>query len=421
VASTPVAPGAATTPVAPAKPTTPAASGEGSSPTHSAFYARHFSRKASAAELTELGRQLFFDPTLSASGKMACATCHAPAFAFGPPNDLPVQRGGPHLDQWGVRAVPSLRYTQNVPPFDEHFTEDDQGIDQGPVGGHTWDGRADTVHDQARLPLLSPTEMANPSEAAVVDNLARGPNAQRFRETFGADILQERSLAFSGVILALEVFQQSPRDFYPYSSKYDLWLRHKAELTQQEERGLMLFNDPKKGNCSSCHPSQIRGGAFPPFSDFGFNALGVPRNPAIAANRDPHYHDLGLCGPLRERFADKKEYCGAFRAPSLRNVALRRSFFHNGVFHRLEQVLEFYVQRDLSPEKWYPRDARGHIQPYDDLPPEYRANVDRDPPFNRKPGDTPALSKTEIGDVIAFLKTLTDGDLLPRATPEATQ
>jgi cytochrome c peroxidase len=57
--------------------------------------------------------------------------------------------------------VPSLRYTQSVPPFNEHFTEEDQGIDQGPVGGHTWDGRADTVHDQARLPLLSPLETAN--------------------------------------------------------------------------------------------------------------------------------------------------------------------------------------------------------------------------------------------------------------------
>jgi cytochrome c peroxidase len=386
------------------------------SPTSSAFYARHFSRKPSARELTELGRQLFFEPALSASGKMACSSCHDPKHAFGPANAASVQRGGAKLDQLGVRAVPSLRYTQNIPAFSEHFTEDDQGIDQGPAGGHTWDGRADTVHDQARLPLLSPSEMANPSEAAVVEKLRQAPSAQRLRDTFGADVFADGALAFSGIILALEVFQQSPQDFYPYSSKYDRWLRHQVELTRQEERGLALFNAPQKGNCASCHPSQVRGGAFPAFSDFGFNALGVPRNPSIPANRDPRYHDYGLCGPLRESLSERKAYCGAFRAPSLRNVALRRSFFHNGVFHGLQQVVEFYVQRDLAPAKWYPRDARGRVQRYDDLAPEYQANVNRDPPFDRKPGDVPALSTAEIQDVVAFLRTLTDTDLLARAS-----
>jgi cytochrome c peroxidase len=387
----------------------------GSSPiTASAFYARKFSKKPSPEALAVLGRRLFFARSLSASGKLACSSCHDPKFAYGPPNALAVQAGGAHMQGSGLRAVPALRYTQAIPPFTEHYSEEDQGIDQGPAGGRTWDGRADTVHDQARLPLFSRLEMANESAAALLDRLQHSSLGPRFRSTFGKDVFTDRALAFKGVLLALEVFQQSPREFYPYSSRYDEWLRGKAQLSAREQRGLSLFNDPQKGNCAHCHPSQLRGGVFPAFSDFGFNALGVPRNRAIPAAADPSFHDLGLCGPERTGFAHRREYCGLFRVPSLRNVAVRRSFFHNGVFHDLRHVLEFYVQRDLSPEKWYARDASGKPLLYDDLPAEYHENVSHEPPFDRAPGAAPALSEAEIGDVIAFLKTLTDADLVQK-------
>jgi cytochrome c peroxidase len=127
------------------------------------FYANSFEKTPSAAALTELGRALFFDPALSASGKMSCATCHDPKHDFGPPNDLAVQRGGVEGRGFGVRAVPSLKYTQTVPAFTEHFVDDDgdDSVDQGPAGGRMWDGRASSIHDQARLPLFSPFEMAN--------------------------------------------------------------------------------------------------------------------------------------------------------------------------------------------------------------------------------------------------------------------
>lgn len=85
-------------------------------------------------------------------------------------------------------------------------------------------------------------------------------------------------------------------------------------------------------------------------------------------------------------------------------------FFHNGVFHSLQQVLDFYADRDTHPERFYPRNAAGQVIEYDDIPRQYRANVDRvDAPLNRHPGDPPALTSTEIKDVIAFLGTLTDG------------
>ena len=108
-----------------------------------------------------------------------------------------------------------------------------------------------------------------------------------------------------------------------------------------------------------------------------------------------------------------------FRAPSLRNVATRRAFFHNGSVHSLDQVLAFYVERDTHPEKWYPRNADGSVRKFDDLPARYHGNVNREPPFDRNPGDTPALSRAEIGEVIAFLRTLTDATAIDCMSPPA--
>jgi cytochrome c peroxidase len=102
--------------------------------------------------------------------------------------------------------------------------------------------------------------------------------------------------------------------------------------------------------------------------------------------------------------------CGAFKVPSLRNVALRGAYFHNGRFKDLRSVLRFYVLRDTEPERFYPRDPDGTIRKFDDLPAIWRGNVNtQEVPYNRRPGDSPALSDVEIDDVIAFLNTLTDG------------
>jgi cytochrome c peroxidase len=360
--------------------------------------------------MTSIGRVLFSDPTLSASGKIACSTCHDPSQVFGPDNDLPVQHGGADGQGTGVRAVPSLRYLQSVPPFTQHFFESDgnDSEDQGPAGGRTWDGRAQSAHDQARLPLLSAFEMGNASPEAVVAKVRISPYAGQFKKLFGQTIFDTPGAAFNDVLMALEVYQQSPSEFYPYSSKYDAWLRKQVTLTAQEERGLALFNDPGKGNCASCHPGGIRNGAFPAFTDYGYVALGVPRNPAIPANADPNYYDLGLCGPLRTDLSNKPETCGLFRTPSLRNVAKRRVFFHNGVVKRLEDAVRFYATRDTQPGIWYPRSGNGAARKFDDLPPQYLPNVEIKPPFGRGVGAAPALSESEVADVVAFLNTLTD-------------
>jgi cytochrome c peroxidase len=368
---------------------------------------------AQVRQMTELGQALFSDSALSASGKLSCASCHDPAHAFGPANDLPVQFGGTDLKQPGLRATPSLRYLQSAPQFTEHYfdseEEGDPSIDNGPTGGLTWDGRADRGRDQARLPLLSPFEMANPDEASVVATVAKSSHATALRRIFGDTIFSDRAKAFAAIVEALEAFEQSPADFYPYSSKYDAYLAGEAVLTAPEARGLTLFDDPAKGNCAHCHRStRAADGTAPQFTDFGFNALGVPRNPEIAANKDPAYFDLGLCGPLRTDFTGRAEYCGLFRTPTLRNVALRQSFFHNGVMHSLKEVLDFYVERDTDPGKYYYPTADGTVTKFDDLPARYRANVNVEPPFDRHPGDVPALTEQDRADIIAFLQTLND-------------
>jgi cytochrome c peroxidase len=384
------------------------------------FYANTFEKVPSVAAMTALGRAMFFDPSLSASGKTACASCHDPRRAFGPPNDAPVQQGGSDGRKFGVRAVPSLTYTENIPPFTEHYADDDgdDSIDQGPAGGRTWDGRAQSAHDQARLPLFSGFEMANADADAVVAGVRRAPYGVQFRNTFGSAVFDDTGAAFKAVLTALETYQQNAAEFYPYSSKYDAWLRREIALRADESRGLALFNDPGKGNCARCHPSGIRHGAFPQFTDFGYAAIGVPRNGAIPANADPRYHDLGLCGPLRTDLADHKEYCGMFRTPSLRNVATRCVFFHNGVFHRLEDAVRFYAERDVQPGKVYPHDAGGRVLKFDDLPPQFHGNVDTQAPFDRHIGEAPALNEAEIMDLVAFLNTLTDSyDPRPGVSP----
>ncbi len=360
-----------------------------------------------------LGKRLFFDAGLSASGKESCATCHSPEYAYGPPNARAVQLGGPKLSTPGGRAVPSLRYTLARTPRwayprptseAERLTEKDNG----PAGGFTWDGRFNTLHEQAAFPLQTHSEMAS-SKSAVARRIAHADYAAEFRKVFGADSLRNPDVAFADALMALERFELEDASFHPYTSKYDRYLDGKATLTPQEHRGLMLFNDPTRGNCASCHLSS-RGadGSHPLFTDYQFEAIGVPRNPEIPANRDPGYYDLGLCGPIRKDEPNTK-YCGMFKTPTLRNVASRRAFFHNGRFHSLREALRFYVERDTNPEEWYPHGGRDK---YDDIPRQMRGNVDViNLPLTAKKGDKPLWNSADIDDVIAFLKTLNDADV----------
>lgn len=216
-----------------------------------------------------------------------------------------------------------------------------------------WDGRAQSAHEQALLPLLNPEEMGNASREA----LAKKVNELSYvKDAFG-EISDDDAL--KSALHALEVFQQDPTELAPYDSKYDLYTRGRAKLSDAEERGRVLFESPEKGNCASCHPSTSRNGGAAPFTDYGFVAIGRPKT-----------NDDGLCA--RPELSARKDLCGLFRTPSLRNVARRDRFFHDGSVHTLLEVVRFYASKDSTEE------AKAK------------------------------LSEPEMKDVVAFLETLTD-------------
>ena len=379
--------------------------------------------RAPLSAMAKLGERIFFDASLSASGRMSCASCHSPAEHFGPPADAPVL---------GVRPPPTLTYLERHPPFsvgpdndeDENSSVPSQvALARGvmhapktahntadsaanlvPQGGLFWDGRVDTLQQQAIQPLLNPIEMANPSAAAVAAKLRRARYASSFVQLLGATILDDPTRLVSEVMFAVARFQIEEPAFHPYSSRFDAWLEGKARFIPAEMRGYVLFNDPDKANCGGCHLDKPSPDGLPPlFTDGQFEALGAPRNIALAANRDPAFFDLGICGPYREDMHTDTQFCGMFITPTLRNVATRHVFFHNGVFTSLRQVMDFYAFRDVAPEKVYRRAK------FDDIPKRYRANIDVvDPPFDRQPGEAPAMTEQDEADIIAFLQTLTD-------------
>ena len=358
--------------------------------------------------ISALGKMIFRDTSLSASGQLACASCHNPDNAHAQTNDLAAQLGGPDLATQGSRAAPSLRYLNLTPRFL-------LAADGSASGGFNRDGRAQTLAEQAQRPFLAPHEMANADAGVLISRLQRAAYAEQFRALFGATIFDNAATAFERVLLALQQYQNEDSDFHPFDSKYDQFIAGKLTLDPAELRGLALFNNPTKGNCAACHTSAKRADGSPPlFTDFSFDNIGVPRNPLLAANRDPAYYDLGLCGPDRTDQTAQRKLCGAFKVPTLRNVATRKVFFHNGRFNNLRDVLGFYVRRDTNPEEWYPTGSDGTVLKFNDLPPELRANVNiTEVPYNRQPGQAPALSVAEIDDVIRFLGTLTDSYRAP--------
>ncbi len=389
--------------------------------------------------LAQIGERIFNDPSLSASGRQSCASCHSAAHSYGPPDGRSVQPGGPTMTSEGIRPPPSLAYlyrqdvfsigpaaeeNDNPPPLDQLASQAQSttratktaGVSTAaalvPRGGLFWDGRDDTLMAQANGPMMNPAEMANKDKYEVARKLAHAGYRDLFKPLFGAHILDNPEMLFAEAMSALSRYQIEARAFHRFDSKYDHWLEGKARLSRAEMRGLRLFNDPAKGNCAGCHLSQPGKDGLPPlFTDTEYEALGVPRNGMIRANRDPRFFDMGLCGPLRTDLARQTQYCGMFLTPTLRNSAKRGVYFHNGVYHDLKQVLNFYNLRDTNPERIYPRDASGRVMKYDDLPARYHGNIDvADAPLDRQKCGMPALKDAEADDIIAFIRTLDDGD-----------
>jgi cytochrome c peroxidase len=407
------------------------------------------------------GKALFSDINLSASGRQSCATCHVPARAFtGDPaadNGLPVPLGGVNMDQSGFRNAPSLMYAVFTPPFTMTDTN-------GPVGGFFRDGRASSLVSQAQQPFLTSFEMGNQDAAEVLARLRNSPaTLQAFVAAFGESVLADPDSALQAIAFAIASYESEDDEFRPFSSKFDFWIAGQALLSAQEQRGMDLFNDPGKGNCAACHPSQSDNPSHNGlFTDFSFDNIGVPRNWAIPANAagavipaalstenvpsnsQYAYYDLGLCGPFTPLAGDRNarpnlsaniSVCGAFKVPTLRNIAVTSPYFHNGVFSTLHQVVEWYVTRDInnnplnnsSPVSAGPggnpyqavgtfylaANGTPDLYQYNDLPVSFDSNLNVDEvpyaPASKGLSQVPSLSSNEIDDLVAFLCTLTDG------------
>jgi cytochrome c peroxidase len=416
------------------------------------------------------GKALFNDKSLSVSGKQSCATCHVASRAFtaDPATDqgLPVPLGGPNMDIPGFRNTPSLMYASLTPGF---------FLDAGtPTGGFFRDGRSSSLDQQAQLPFITPFEMANQDAAEVVGRLKSSPDTlQAFIAAYGSQVLGDPQVTLSDMGLALAAYETEDPDFHPFSSKFDYWQAGNAQLTDQELQGLALFNNPGKGNCTACHPSQRQGySEHPLFTDFTYDNIGVPRNWNIPANAatpvspisgvslasympaapgnvpadaEYAYYDMGLCGPFQPPGSDPHQrasfftvttLCGLFKVPTLRNIAITTPYFHNGRFNTLHEVVEWYVTRDINnntgnnpvpvaagpggnpyfPLGTFYTNADGttpDLYQYNDLPLDFDANVNiAEVPYTPptfEGGQAPTLTAAEIDAVVAFLCTLTDG------------
>ena len=363
------------------------------------------------ASLEDLGQRLFQERALSQTGTQSCASCHASEQAFTGSADhddphLPVSRGALG-NLLGTRNAPTAMYAQYIPPFE--FRE--QQAEYRAIGGLFWDGRANTLSEQASQPFINLREMALPDVPALIAKVRKLSYAAMFEPLFGANPLRDEQAAYQHLTEAIAAFERTPR-FHPFSSKFDASLRGQTPLSEPEQRGFELFKD----NCISCHAGDVT--SQDPqawlFTDFSYVTLAVPRNLKIIDNEDASYFDLGLCqstvvmdkvpAAVEDKAAFLATVCGAFRTPTLRNVARTQPYMHNGYFAELRDAVDFHVSRETDAARWY-ASTEGK---YDDLPEQYWGNVTSEPPFDRKPGETPRLSSEELDAVVAFLSTLSD-------------
>lgn len=330
-----------------------------------------------------LGRTLFFDATLSEPAGQSCASCHAPESGFASPNAAILEGAVP--GRFGNRTPPTIAYAAFTPIL--HWDK----VEKTYSGGQFRDGRAADLVEQAKGPFLNPVEMNNPDIDSVCRKVAAGSYAAEFSRAF-AETLDCATNGVARILQALSAYESGP-EVNPFSSKYDQALAGKVQLTAQEVHGYRLYQG--EARCEKCHPSSPGPRGEPPlFTDFGYDNIGAPKNAKNPFYTQPKpfnpdgaaYIDGGLGA-----FLGKPAEWGKFRSPSLRNIAVNeatRAYMHNGSLVGLRDVLAFYNKRDVEPEHWAP---------------EVAGTVNKDDLGDLK------LSDQDIEDLLAFLRTLTDG------------
>ncbi len=373
---------------------------------------------APPTDIELLGTKIFDDTSLSEPPGQGCISCHDPKKGRQGNNNSPIAAMalGSRPAIFGDRNTPTTMYSHYSPPFSFVAEKDESGrTTYVPVGGLFWDGRAATMTEQVVGPLLNPLEMNNVSEAAVIAKVKASGYAPLARKVFGEKIFDDPRVAMAKISEAVVAYEKT-LEFAPFASRFDGYLRGKVSLKKIEQKGFELFKDSQKGNCIACHVGNVNSNKPEDwlFTDFSYDVLGAPRNATIPVNADARYYDLGLCKqPGIEKKVpsgfDVNSLCGAFKVPTLRNVAITAPYFHNGSVASLRDAVKFYVTRDTNPELWFPKLPDGSVSKYNDLPAAYHRNVSTaEVPYDRKPGEAPRLNDEEIDAIVAFLKTLTD-------------
>ena len=374
-----------------------------------------------------LGKSIFFDQNLSANGNQACAACHAPGAGWtGPESEINAHGSvyeGSIAGKFGNRKPPSSAYATLSPIL---YLEKDGTF----VGGNFWDGRAtgevlgNPAADQALGPFLNPLEQALATSADVVDRICTGAYGDLFRSVWGEAMCMPANTAeaYGNVGRSIAAYEGST-EVNAFSSKYDATFGGKAKLSKEEQKGYALFRG--KGMCHRCH---IGNGQEALFTDFTYDNLGLPRNP-----ENPFYYaeatfnpdgfawvNVGLGGFLatRDEYQDLADAnMGKQKVPTLRNVALGsceanpedpecivKAYGHNGYFKSLKGIVNFYNTRDVKPVCPDPFTTEANALAAGCWPaPEVAENVNMD-----ELGDL-GLTPEEEDEIVAFLKTLSDG------------
>jgi cytochrome c peroxidase len=251
-------------------------------------------------ETIALGRRLYYDPQLSVDGTISCASCHAPQFSFSDNQPFSDGVGG----KLGTRHSPTV-------------------INSAYNSLQFWDGRASSLEEQAKGPMANPVEMAHSLEGVVKRLQADAKYPELFKKAWGTD-----QITIEMVVKSIASFERtviagdSPFDrfYYGHDSK---------ALPSAAQRGLIIFISAKKGNCAVCHPI---GKDYALFTDNKFHNLGV------GADTRGNLNDVG-------RFSVTKNDAdmGAFKTPSLRNLAGRGRYMHDGSFPTVKDALAHYI------------------------------------------------------------------------------
>lgn len=313
----------------------------------------------------ELGRKLFFDGRLSADGTVACASCHDPARAFTDGRAVSIGIKG----RAGQRNAPTiLNALYNKAQF--------------------WDGRVDTLEEQAALPIVNPVEMGQPSLDAAVAGIRRIPDYDRlFRTVFGRP---PNALDLTRAIASYERTQVS------FDSPFDHFIAgDQGAIDESSKRGWELFNS--RARCNKCHAlnEQTRDPTFFMDKDFHNIGIGIVRHNVVALaikaqqlvdSKDTKALDnaaiqteLSVLG--RYLVTKKKSDIASFKTPSLRNVLITSPYFHDGSQATLWDVADHYNKGDGIQNPFLDQD----IQPL-------------------------ALSETDIDHLVAFMASLTSAE-----------